>query len=251
MKKRSLVISDLHVSVERKPIVKGVNITIQQGTIHALMGPNGSGKSTLAYTLMGHPRYQVTSGSIKLGQTNVLRRTPYERAIMGLFLAFQYPMEIPGVRFGQFLRTAYNTLHPDETLSPGTFRSALFAVMDELNVEKGFADRYVNDGFSGGEKKKAEVLQMRILQPKIAICDETDSGLDVDALKLVAKGIEAIVAQGTGALVITHYQRLLDYLHPDIVSVMHDGKIVVQGGAEIVSDIEKEGYMQFAKVAHA
>ncbi len=248
---KKLVIKNLSVSVDGSRIIDGFSLSVEPGKVHALMGPNGSGKSTLAYTIMGHPRYVVTSGTVRYGRSNILALNPHERAKQGLFLAFQYPLEISGVRLGQFLRMSYNTLHPTAKLTPAAFRTRLLETMSQLCIDPGFADRYLNEGFSGGEKKKTEVLQMRILTPSMVICDETDSGLDVDALKLVASGVSRMVAEGAGALVITHYQRLLNYLQPDVVHVMNRGKLISTGDATLVTAIEQEGYRPFVEVGHA
>lgn len=249
---KKLQVRNLHASVDKTPILLGVSLDVSPGKVHVVMGPNGSGKSTLAYTLMGHPRYTVSSGTITLGSKKLLGKEPSERAALGLFLAFQYPLEIPGVQMGQFLRSTHNILNPTKKLSTLEFRRLMLSVMEELSIESEFAKRYLNEGFSGGEKKKAEVLQMRLLRPKIVICDETDSGLDVDALKVVAKGIAKTVSEGAGALVITHYQRLLEYVKPDTISIMVDGKIVAQGAAELTEVIERDGYIPFTKaVVHA
>ncbi|MDP3724172.1 MAG: Fe-S cluster assembly ATPase SufC [bacterium] len=251
MARTDLVIQNIKIAVENKPIVHGVSLRISPGKIHVIMGPNGSGKSTLASTLMGHPSYTVTGGSAKIGRTNLLDLPPEERAKRGLFLAFQYPLEIAGVSLSHFLRTAYNASHTQASLSMLEFRRILDMAMKELKMDATFASRDLNAGFSGGEKKKAEVLQMRVLKPRFVLCDETDSGLDIDALKIVARGIKKTVEEGAGALVITHYPRLLDYLQPDVVSVMVDGRIVDAGESDLVKAIERGGYEQYRKVAHA
>lgn len=249
-------IRNLHVSIDGKPILKGLNLSMNQGEIHAIMGPNGSGKSTLAYTLMGHPAYEVTEGEVLFNGQNVLEMEPDERSRAGLFLAFQYPVAIPGVTVANFLRTALNarikaeaaarnggTVPPDvKGISIPEFRKQLREAMRILKVDESFAGRYLNDGFSGGEKKRAEVLQMAMLKPKIAVLDETDSGLDIDALKVVAKGVNAMRGPNFGALLITHYQRLLNYIVPDAVHVMIDGRIVTSGGPELALKLEEQGY---------
>jgi len=256
-----LDIRDLHASVEGKEILKGVTITIRQGEVHALMGPNGSGKSTMAYVIAGHPHYKVTGGDILFNGESILGLAPDERAKLGIFLAFQYPVAVPGVSFANFLRTAVSSVRgykdraKDEMARTGDlkeigselipmreFRTELFEKMDRFNVDRAFARRYLNDGFSGGEKKRGEVLQMAVLQPKIAILDESDSGLDIDALRVVSDGINKLVAGGMGALLVTHYQRILNYVKPDQVSVFYDGRIVMTGGAEVAEMLEAEGY---------
>jgi Fe-S cluster assembly ATP-binding protein len=237
----TFLIEDLHVSVEGKEILRGVNLTVEQGEIHALMGPNGSGKSTLANTLMGHPKYQVTRGQALFQGENILTLTPDERARRGLFLAFQYPVAIPGVSLGNFLRAATRAVH-GPSMTAGAFRKELMSKMQLLKMDPSFAARHVNDGLSGGEKKRAEVLQMAMLQPKIAVMDETDSGLDIDALRTVAEGVNAIHTPEMGVLVITHYQRLLNYIKPGFVHVLVQGQIVKSGGGELVEQLEAEGY---------
>jgi Fe-S cluster assembly ATP-binding protein len=246
-----LVINDLHVSVEDKEILKGVNLVVKPGTIHAIMGPNGSGKSTLAYTLMGHPGYTVTAGEVWYKGQNVLELEPDERARLGLFLAFQYPVSIPGVTVANFLRSALNALRaeegrdPKETAIPvAQFRKELREKMAMLEIDESFARRYLNEGFSGGEKKRVEILQMAMLKPSMAIMDETDSGLDIDALRIVAHGVNTLFEQQRemGILVITHYQRLLNYIKPHFVSVMVDGRIVREGGPELALELEEKGY---------
>ncbi len=235
------VIEDLHVSVEGKPILKGVDLVINRGEVHTLMGPNGSGKSTLANSIMGHPRYEVTKGRVLLKGEDVLSLTPDQRARNGLFLAFQYPMGIPGVVMGNFLRAAMKARH-GEDLPVREFRKLLDEKLDLLKMDPSFVRRYVNEGFSGGEKKRAEVLQMALLQPELAVLDETDSGLDIDALRTVAEGINALRGPDLGVLLITHYQRILDYIKPDIVHVLLDGRIVKTGGPELSGELEEKGY---------
>jgi len=237
----TFLIEDLHVSVEGKEILRGVNLTVEKGQIHALMGPNGSGKSTLANTLMGHPKYVVTSGRALFEGEDILTMTPDERARRGLFLAFQYPVAIPGVSLGNFLRAATRAVH-GPSMTAGAFRKDLMSKMHLLKMDSSFAARYVNDGLSGGEKKRAEVLQMAMLQPKIAVMDETDSGLDIDALRTVAESVNTIHTPEMGVLVITHYQRLLNYIKPEFVHVLVSGQIVKSGGSELVDQLEAEGY---------
>jgi Fe-S cluster assembly ATP-binding protein len=246
-----LVIKDLHVSVEEKEILKGVNLTVRAGTIHAIMGPNGSGKSTLAYTLMGHPGYIVTGGEAWYRGQNILELEPDERSKLGLFLAFQYPVAIPGVTVANFLRAAINAHRaeegkdPKETAIPmAQFRKQLREQMTALGIDESFARRYLNEGFSGGEKKRIEILQMAMLEPSMAIMDETDSGLDIDALKIVAQGVNTLYERHPemGVLVITHYQRLLNYIKPHFVSVLMDGRIVREGGPKLALELEEKGY---------
>ena len=242
-----LVINDLRVNVEDNEILKGLNLKVKQGEVHALMGPNGSGKSTLAFALMGHPGYKVTSGEIVFQGANIVELKPDERARLGIFLAFQYPVAIPGVTLANFLRTAINARRqaedPDDKGIPiPEFRKLLKEKMDFLKMDHVFAGRYLNDGFSGGEKKRAEILQLATLEPKIAILDETDSGLDIDALRTVAEGVNALSGPDLGALVITHYQRILDYIKPDFVHIMYDGQVVESGGSELALQLEKQGY---------
>lgn len=242
-----LVISDLRVNVEDNEILKGLNLKVKQGEVHALMGPNGSGKSTLAFALMGHPGYNVTSGEIVFQGANILELKTDERARLGLFLAFQYPVAIPGVTLANFLRTAINARRqaedPDDKGIPiPEFRKLLKEKMDFLKMDHVFAGRYLNDGFSGGEKKRAEILQLATLEPKIAILDETDSGLDIDALRTVAEGVNALSGPDLGVLVITHYQRILDYIKPDFVHIMYDGQVVESGGSELALKLEEQGY---------
>lgn len=242
-----LEIRNLHVSVDEKPILKGVDLTLKQGEIHALMGRNGSGKSTLAYTLLGHPRYQVTEGQIIFEGKDVLEMEPDERSRAGLFLAFQYPIAVPGVTVANFLRTAINArrkdVNPeDKGISIPEFRRLLTGKMNELKMDTSFAGRYLNEGFSGGEKKRAEILQMATLDPKIAILDETDSGLDIDALRIVADGVNKLVGPKLGVLVITHYEQFLNYIKPEFVHIMFEGRVVESGGNELAEKIQKNGY---------
>jgi Fe-S cluster assembly ATP-binding protein len=241
---QSLEIKNLHVNVESREILKGIDLTVQPGKVHAIMGPNGSGKSTLAYTLMGHPGYDVTQGEILVNGVDVVGMEPNERAKEGVFLAFQYPHTVPGVTMANFLRTAVNSVR-ETPMPPREFRQTLRDKMQLLRMSDEFAGRYVNEGFSGGEKKRAEILQMAMLQPKYAVLDETDSGLDIDALRIVADGVNALLGPTMGVLVITHYQRLLNYIKPDFVHVLVHGKIVRSGGPELALELEKAGYEQF------
>jgi len=244
-----LEVKDLHVSVETeqgvKQILKGVNLTLPQGEIHAIMGPNGSGKSTLAYSIAGHPKYHVESGSVLLDGLEVLTMSVDARARAGLFLAMQYPVEIPGVRMGDFLRTAKTALDGEAPpLRPWLKQVA--STMKDLRMDKSFGERNVNEGFSGGEKKRHEILQLELLKPKFAILDETDSGLDVDALKIVSEGVNrAKEANDLGVLLITHYTRILRYIKPDFVHVFVDGRVAEEGGPELADRLENEGYDRF------
>jgi Fe-S cluster assembly ATP-binding protein len=242
-----LIINDLHVSIEGKEILKGFNLKIKSGEVHAIMGPNGTGKSTLAYTIMGHPSYQITGGDIFLDGNRINDLAPDERSRAGLFLAFQYPMAIPGVTVANYLRTAVNSHRKYENpeykgIPIPEFRKMLIEQMDYLKMDHSFAGRYLNDGFSGGEKKRNEILQMAILKPRFAILDETDSGLDIDALKVVSEGVNVLRGPNLGVLVITHYQRILNYIHPDFVHVMMEGKIVESGDAQLALHLEEQGY---------
>jgi Fe-S cluster assembly ATP-binding protein len=242
-----LEIKNLHVSIEDKEILKGLSLTINQGEIHAIMGPNGTGKSTLAYTLMGHPNYTVTEGEILFKGKNVLELEPDERSREGIFLAFQYPVAIPGVTVANFLRSAINARrraeNPEDKGMPiPEFRKMLKEKMDMLKMDHNFAGRYLNDGFSGGEKKRAEILQLATLKPEMAILDETDSGLDIDALRVVSDGVNALAGPELGVLVITHYQRLLNYIKPHFVHVMMGGQIVESGGPDLALHLEEHGY---------
>jgi len=243
----ALEIRNLHVNVENNEILRGVDLTIEPGQIHALMGPNGSGKSTLAYALMGHPSYEVTDGQVLFKGKNLLELGPDERAKLGVFLAFQYPVAIPGVSLANFLRSSINARRkvddPDDKGMPVVeFRKLLKQKMDLLEMPHEFAGRYLNDGFSGGEKKRAEILQLATLEPEIAILDETDSGLDIDALRIVASGVNALAGPDLGVLVITHYQRILNYVKPDLVHIMLGGRIVETGDAELAEHLEEHGY---------
>jgi Fe-S cluster assembly ATP-binding protein len=234
-------IEDLHVSVEGKEILKGVNLAVNRGEVHALMGPNGSGKSTLANALMGHPRYQVTQGRILLNGEDILPFSADQRARRGMFLAFQYPLEIPGVKVRHFLRMAVKASKAQE-LSVTEFRKQLFDKMAMLEMDRSFAERYLNEGFSGGEKKRNEILQLAMLEPTMAILDETDSGLDIDALRIVAGGINKLAGPDRGMLLITHYQRILSYVEPHFVHVLFDGRVVRSGGKELALELEAKGY---------
>jgi Fe-S cluster assembly ATP-binding protein len=242
-----LEICNLHVSVEGRPILKGVDLTVRQGEIHALMGPNGSGKSTLAYTLMGHPEYGVTGGQVIFDGIDLLELEADQRSQLGLFLAFQYPVVIPGVTLANFLRQAINarrkvTDPEDKGIPIPDFRKLLKEKMDSLHMSHDFAGRYLNEGFSGGEKKRAEILQMATLEPKIAVLDETDSGLDIDALRVVSEGVNKLAGPDLGVLVITHYQRILNYIKPQFVHILLDGRIAESGGPELALHLEEQGY---------
>ncbi len=243
----TLEIKNLHVSVDDKEILKGVDLSVNTGEVHALMGPNGTGKSTLANTLMGHPVLEVTEGEILFQGEDIMGLAPDERARAGLFLAFQYPVAIPGVSLANFLRTAINARRRaddagDKGIPIPEFRKMLKDKMDLLEMSHDFAGRYLNEGFSGGEKKRAEILQLATLEPSIAILDETDSGLDIDALKIVAEGINAVSGPELGVLIITHYQRILNYIKPDFVHIMLGGRVVESGGAELALQLEEHGY---------
>ena len=249
----TLEIKNLYAKIEDKEILKGVNLTIRQGEVHAMMGVNGSGKSTLAYILMGHPAYEVTEGDILLDGESVLEMEPDERAHKGLFLAFQYPTAIPGVNVANFLRLSANAVQKARfaETNPGAeykappvaeFRKRLVEKMGILKMDRSFMARYLNEGFSGGEKKRMEILQMAMLEPKFAIMDETDSGLDIDALRIVADGVNAQLGPNLGVLVITHYQRLLEYIKPQFVHVMMNGRIVADGGPELARELDVKGY---------
>ncbi len=248
-----LELKNLHVALEDgTEIVKGVDLAISPGEVHAVMGPNGSGKSTLAYALMGHPAYEITDGQIVFDGEDLTEAGADERAQKGLFLAFQYPHAIPGVTVTSFLRSAINAIRKarnggqDDPIAVKQFRTDMLAAMDRLKVPRELAQRYLNEGFSGGEKKRVEILQMAMLKPRIAVLDETDSGLDIDALKIVARGVKELVGPEMGALVITHYQRILNYIEPDFVHVFVGGRIVEEGGPELAHRLEAEGYEAFA-----
>ena len=239
----SLVIKDLHANVEDTPILKGVNLEIPKGEVHAIMGPNGSGKSTLSKIIAGHEDYEVTSGSVSLDGKDIIDLDVDERSREGIFLAFQYPAEVPGVSNANFIRAALQARLPKgEEIDAVAYYKELYAKMDVLEMDRKFTARAVNEGFSGGEKKRNEILQMMMLDPKYCILDETDSGLDIDALKIVAKGVNAMRSPERGFLVITHYQRLLDYIEPDYVHVMHDGQIVKSGDKTLALELEEKGY---------
>ena len=236
-----LEVQDLHVEIEGKPILKGVNLTVNKGEIHALMGPNGSGKSTLSNVLMGHPKYSVTGGKILFEGRDLTAMKVHERAKNGIFLAFQYPTAIPGVTVANFLRTALKSVR-GEGAEIKNFRKTLREKMALLEMDEKFASRYVNDGFSGGEKKRLEILQMAMLEPKLALLDETDSGLDIDALRIVSNGINKLAGADKGMLLVTHYQRILDYVKPHFVHVLLGGQIVHSGGPEMAKELESKGY---------
>jgi Fe-S cluster assembly ATP-binding protein len=247
-----LELKNLHVALEDgTEIVKGVDLTVSPNEVHAVMGPNGSGKSTLAYALMGHPAYEITDGQILFDGEDVTELEADERAQRGLFLAFQYPHAVPGVTVTSFLRSAINAIRKakaggqDDPVKIPEFRKDLLEAMDRLKVSRELASRYLNDGFSGGEKKRVEILQMAMLKPRIAVLDETDSGLDIDALKVVAEGVKALVSPEMGAVVITHYQRILNYIQPDFVHVFIGGRIVDEGGPELAHKLEAEGYERY------
>ena len=243
-----LEIKDLHVSIEDKEILKGVNLTLKTGEIAAIMGPNGTGKSTLSAAIMGNPNYEVTQGEILLDGENILELEVDERARLGLFLAMQYPSEIPGITNAEFIRAAMNAgKEDDDKISVMDFITKLDEKMEFLGMKEEMAERYLNEGFSGGEKKRNEILQLLMLEPKFALLDEIDSGLDIDALKIVSKGVNAMRGDNFGAMIITHYQRLLNYITPDVVHIMMDGRVVLSGDAELAARLEKEGYAQIAE----
>jgi Fe-S cluster assembly ATP-binding protein len=240
-----LEIKDLHAGIEGKEILKGLNLTVNKGEVHAIMGPNGSGKSTLSKVLAGHPSYEVISGDVVYEGKNLLELEPDERAREGLFLAFQYPVEVPGVSNSQFLRLAYNEKMKhlgEEELDPLEFNDYLKEKAKIVEMDPSFFKRSVNEGFSGGEKKRNEILQMAVLEPKLAILDETDSGLDIDALRIVAEGVNKLRSSENGIILVTHYQRLLNYIEPDFVHVLAGGKIVKEGGKELAHELEDKGY---------
>lgn len=237
-----LEVQNLHAGVEGKKILKGLDLTLKKGEVHALMGPNGSGKSTLSHVLMGHPKYEVYEGDVLLDGESLLNLGPHERARKGLFLGFQYPMEVPGVKMGSFMNVAFKRMHPDEEMEIPQFFEYVGERMDLLKLDESFGSRYLNDGFSGGEKKRAEVLQMLVVRPSFALLDESDSGLDIDALKTVARAIELYRSPDVGILLITHYQRLLDFVTPDYVHVLVDGKIAKSGGSDLAQKLEDMGY---------
>ena len=245
-----LVVDDLHAAVEGTEILKGVNLTVAPGETHAIMGPNGSGKSTLANVLLGHPAYLVTSGTVTYKGEDITKLTPEKRGQAGMFLGFQYPQEIPGVSVVNFLRTALSN-RTGTDLTVLEIRLKVMDALKDLEMDPAFADRYLNEGFSGGERKRNEILQMAVLEPDLAILDETDSGLDIDALKIVAEGVDRLRNDERGIVIITHYQRMLDYITPDTVHVMLDGRIIETGGAELADAIEKSGYDQYRSEAAA
>src|SRR5256885_7269347 len=245
-----LVIRNLHASIDGAEILKGVDLELSKGEVHAIMGPNGSGKSTLAHVLMGHPAYEVTEGTVTFRGTDVLELEPDERSRLGIFLAFQYPSAIPGVTVANFLRMATNAHRRGEDgeenpIRIPEFRKLLQENMEMLRIDRSMTSRYLNDGFSGGEKKRVEILQMAVLKPEIAILDETDSGLDIDALRIVSDGVNSLVGPEMGALVITHYSRLLKYIKPDHIHVLVGGRIVRSGGAELADELERDGYAPY------
>jgi Fe-S cluster assembly ATP-binding protein len=243
-------IQELHVSIDDKPILKGVNLVVRKGEVHALMGPNGSGKSTLANALMGHPKYAVTSGQVLMKGENILEMDTDERARKGLFLAFQYPCEVPGVRMSNFLRLACNA-RAGRDLDVMDFYGKLENKMKLLDIDEKFMKRYLNEGFSGGEKKRNEILQMMMLEPEFAVMDETDSGLDIDALKVVSRGVNELRGPDLGILIITHYERILRYINPDFVHILVDGKIVKSGGPDLAAHLEEHGYDWITKDAES
>jgi len=245
-----LVVDDLHAAVEGTEILKGVDLTVAPGETHAIMGPNGSGKSTLANVLLGHPGYLVTSGTVTYKGEDITKLTPEKRGQAGMFLGFQYPQEIPGVSVVNFLRTALSN-RTGTDLTVLELRLKVMDALKDLEMDPAFADRYLNEGFSGGERKRNEILQMAVLEPDLAILDETDSGLDIDALKIVAEGVDRLRNDERGIVIITHYQRMLDYITPDIVHVMLDGRIIETGGAELADAIEATGYDQYRSEAAA
>lgn len=240
-----LIIKNLHVSIEGSPILRGLDLTVKSGEVHAIMGPNGTGKSTLAYAVMGHPNYEITEGDILVDGESILEMAPDARARRGVFLAFQYPVSIPGVTVANFLRTAVNAHRRgagQEDISVLEFRKMLKSKMDLLEMDYAFGGRYLNEGFSGGEKKRTEVLQLAVLEPSFAILDETDSGLDIDAIRIVSEGVNALKGPKMGVVVITHYQRILNYIQPDYVHVMYGGRIVKSGSKDLALLLEEEGY---------
>jgi Fe-S cluster assembly ATP-binding protein len=244
-------IKDLHVAVEGREILRGVSLGLSRGEVHAVMGPNGSGKSTLSNTLMGHPGYEVTAGEVLFTGRDLLELEPDERARLGLYLAFQYPTVVPGVTMANFLRTALNARRgydgkdKSKAITPREFRALLKEPMQTLRMDDSFLSRYINEGFSGGEKKRAEILQMAVLQPEIAILDETDSGLDIDSIKFVSEAINTLRGPGLGVLIITHYTRILQFIRPDFVHVLVNGQVVRSGGAEVAEQLERTGYSEW------
>lgn len=242
-----LAVTNLHAKIESKEILKGFSIHVKPGEVHAIMGPNGSGKSTFASVLMGHPKFEVTDGDLSFDGSDLAQLSPDERAKLGLFLSFQYPFEVQGLGFGKFLFAAYKSRFPEEKISPLAFSQKLKSVLSELHMKPDFSSRDLNVGFSGGEKKRAEILQLKLLKPRLAVLDETDSGLDIDSLKLVAETVQSMRSPQFSALVITHYKRILNYLKPDFVHVMYDGKIVASGGPELAERLEQQGYKELLK----
>jgi Fe-S cluster assembly ATP-binding protein len=237
-----LVIKNLHAEINGTRILKGVNLEVKAGEVHALMGPNGSGKSTLSSVIMGHPAYDVTEGQILFGGVDVVELDPEERAVLGMFLAFQYPVAIPGVNVSKFLKSAADALSPDGKANATEFLKEMRENMAYLEMNPAFANRGLNEGFSGGEKKRMEILQMLTLKPKLAIMDETDSGLDIDALRVVSKGVNKLVENNISLLVITHYERILEYIKPSHLHILMEGKVVMSGGPELVKELEEKGY---------
>ncbi len=235
-------IVDLHASIGEKEVLKGVNLTVNENEVHAVMGPNGAGKTTLINVIMGNPKYNVTSGDVLFEGKSILKMTVDERARLGIFQSFQYPEEISGVTFINFLRLAHEKIHPDEKMGVLEFGDMLLKTADFLKIDRDFLKRYVNLGFSGGERKKAEILQLSVLKPRVALLDETDSGLDIDALRIVSEGINRAVNSGISVLLVTHYRRILDYVRPQFVHVFIDGRIIKTGGFEIAEELEKNGY---------
>jgi len=246
-----LEIRDLHVSVENREILKGISLGIDKGEVHAVMGPNGSGKSTLSNTLMGHPGYRVEGGEVLFKGQNIVEMTPDERSRLGMFLALQYPIVVPSITMNNFLRTAlnahrgYDGKDKSKAVSPKEFRSLVEPFLDTLKIEKSFLNRYINEGFSGGEKKRVEILQMAVLQPEIAILDETDSGLDIDSIKYVSEAINKMRGPNLGVLIITHYTRILEFIRPDFVHVLVNGNFVLSGGPEVADQLEAHGYSEW------
>ncbi len=238
----TIEVIDLHAGIEGKEILKGVSLRVETGETHAIMGPNGSGKSTLAYAIMGHPKYKLISGDIRINGESIIGMTPTQRALKGLLLGFQYPLEIPGVSLANFLRISYNAVRKDEPMLVRDFRKMLEDKFEVVGMDRTFATRYLNEGFSGGEKKKAEIVQLAVLKPKFAVLDETDSGLDIDALRLVSDGINSIRSSEIGVMLITHYQRILRYVKPQFVHVLVKGKVAVSGGPELAEKLELLGY---------
>jgi Fe-S cluster assembly ATP-binding protein len=245
-----LQIEGLEVAVEDTPILKGVDLAVPQGEVHALMGPNGSGKSTLAYALAGHPRYEITGGTVRFDGQDIAEMDADERARLGLFLAMQYPVEVPGVSVMNFLRTSLQAIRGEE-ISPRDFVKLFDEKSRLLGFDRAFADRYLNEGFSGGEKKRHEILQMAMIEPRFAVLDETDSGLDIDALKVVSNGVNSMRGPGLGVLIITHYTRILRYIQPDVVHVMFEGRIARTGGPELAEHLEEHGYIEFGAAEEA